>query len=157
MSVTKREYRVLSSDGVHNLAGVVYLPEGEAKGFFQVAHGMTEHIGRYERFMQDMAEAGWICFGYDHLGHGHTVNDDSELGFIAKNGGWELLVKDIKVFSDAIIAEYSEGKEKLPYCLMGSIRSKSKTYWWCYLPGTNRSKSRQTSGFRSSLDYNLFS
>ena len=42
MSYTKREYKVASSDGKHRLAGFVYLPEGEAKGFFHIAHGMTE-------------------------------------------------------------------------------------------------------------------
>ena len=119
MTFEKREFSVASSDGVHNLAGVVYLPEGEAKGFFHVVHGMTEHIGRYERFMSEMAEQGWICFGYDNLGHGHTANDDSELGFIAKKRGWELLAKDVKVFSDSVIAEYGKGKEGMPYCLMG--------------------------------------
>ena len=119
MTFEKREFSVASSDGVHNLAGVVYLPEGEAKGFFHVVHGMTEHIRRYEKFMSEMAEQGWICFGYDNLGHGHTANDDSELGFIAKKRGWELLAKDVKVFSDAVIAEYGKGKEGMPYCLMG--------------------------------------
>ena len=107
----------MSSDNIHNLAGVVYLPEGEAKGMFQVVHGMTEHIERYDRFMSDMASNGWICFGYDNLGHGHTANDDSELGYIAEKNGWELLAKDVKVFYDAVKAEF--GREDMKYCLMG--------------------------------------
>jgi alpha-beta hydrolase superfamily lysophospholipase len=69
MAIQKQEYKVLSSNGIHQLAGVVYLPETEPIGFFHVVHGMTEYIGRYERFMRQMAENGWICFGYDHLGH----------------------------------------------------------------------------------------
>ena len=96
MAIQKQEYKVLSSDRVHQLAGVVYLPEGEPVGFFHVVHGMTEYIGRYERFMTKMAENGWICFGYDHLGHGYTVNNDSELGYIAKKDGWSLLVQDVQ-------------------------------------------------------------
>ena len=66
----KISFSVPSSDGIHNLAGIVYMPSGEVKGFFQVVHGMTEYIARYDRFLCDMADEGWISFGYDHLGHG---------------------------------------------------------------------------------------
>ena len=118
MSIIRKEFCAPSSDGKHTLVGVVYLPEGEKKGFFHVVHGMTEHIGRYEKFMTDMAENGYICFGYDNLGHGKTVNDDSELGFIASKDGYLLLAKDVQVFSDAVRQEY-DAENKLPYILMG--------------------------------------
>ena len=64
MSYTKREYYVASSDTQHTLAGVVYEPCGEAKGYFHIVHGMTEHITRYDRIMSDLADGGirllWI-------------------------------------------------------------------------------------------------
>lgn len=116
MNVTVKKTTVLSCDGVHRLAGVVYIPDAEPKGIFQVVHGMTEHVGRYEEFMRYIASEGWICFGYDHLGHGYTANDDSELGFIAHKNGWDMLCRDVKIFSDAIRAEYGES---LTYVLMG--------------------------------------
>lgn len=115
--IVKKSFYVMSSDRVHNLSGVVYLPDGDIKGFFQVVHGMTEHIERYDRFLTNMAENGWISFGYDHLGHGKTVNDDSELGYIAKKRGWELLAKDVRVYSDAVRKEF--GNDDMPFCLMG--------------------------------------
>lgn len=115
----KQEFKVLSSDGVHTLAGAVYLPEGEPIGFFHIVHGMTEHIGRYDKFMTDMANAGYICFGYDNLGHGNTANDDSELGFIAGKNGHDLLAKDVKLFSDAVKIKYGTADKTLPYFLMG--------------------------------------
>ena len=118
MSYTKKEFKVLSSNGIHNLSGVVYLPEGEKKGFFHIVHGMTEYIGRYERIMSELADEGYICFGYDHLGHGKTVNDKSELGFFASKNGYDLLCRDVKVFSDAVRAEF-DPEGKLPYFLMG--------------------------------------
>lgn len=117
MSIEKRDFFVPSSDGVHTLAGVIYQPSGEARGFFQIVHGMTEHIARYEKIMFELAEAGWLCFGYDNLGHGHTVKEDSELGFIAGENGYDLLVRDVKAFSDAVFSEF--GREEKPYCLMG--------------------------------------
>ena len=119
MSFAKKEFCAPSCDGIHTLKGVIYEPDTAPIGFFQIAHGMTEHIGRYERIMSDLCERGFICFGYDHLGHGNTARDKSELGYIAKKSGWDLLCRDIKAFSDAVFAEYSEKYGKLPYFLMG--------------------------------------
>ena len=119
MAVKKLELKVLSNDGVHKLAGVVFLPTCQPVGFYQVVHGMTEYIGRYERFMTDMAERGWICFGHDHLGHGYTVNDAGELGFIAHEGGADLLQRDVQKVADAVIGHYTPAGQKLPYVLMG--------------------------------------
>ena len=115
MNVKIIDKNVLSSNGKNNVAGKVYLPDCEIKGFFHVVHGMTEHIGRYDSFMKYMAEQGYITFGYDHLGHGYTANDDSELGFIAERNGDDLLAKDVKVFYEAMKEEYGD----LPYYLMG--------------------------------------
>lgn len=115
MSVTKKSFTCPSSDGAHTLMGVVYEPDTAPKGYLHVVHGMTEHIGRYDRFMADMANAGFICFGYDALGHGNTAKNDDELGFIAKNDGWKLLVQDVKIFSDKIRQKYGD----LPYYLLG--------------------------------------
>ena len=120
MSYTVNSFTHPSSDGKHTLTGVVYCPDGEARGYFQVVHGMCEHIGRYERFMSQMADEGWICFGYDHLGHGKTAADPSEFGYIADKKGYELLIDDVKRFADAVIAEYSNKKGvSVPYVLMG--------------------------------------
>ena len=116
MAIEKKAFSVLSSDGKHLLKGYVYLPEGDIAGIFHVVHGMTEHIGRYDSFLTDMAKCGYIACGYDNLGHGYTANDDSELGYIADKDGWKLLAKDVRVFSDRVREEY--GKD-LPYYLMG--------------------------------------
>ena len=109
-------YSVPSCDGVHDLAGKVYLPDTSPKGIIHILHGMTEHIARYEPFMAEMAEVGYIACGYDHLGHGYTAADASELGYIADKGGHDLLLRDVKGFSDAVRAEYGQD---LPYILMG--------------------------------------
>ena len=120
MSYTVNSFTHPSSDGKHTLAGVVYCPDGDARGYFQVVHGMCEHIGRYERFMSQMAEEGWICFGYDHLGHGKTAADPSEFGYIADKKGYELLIDDVKRFADAVISKYTAEKGVSgPYVLMG--------------------------------------
>lgn len=116
MQITTYIKKVPSSDGTHELYGRVYLPQGEVKGLFHVVHGMTEHMERYESFMREMAAEGYICFGYDHLGHGKTARDNGELGYIAKKNGWKLLVDDVTAFGNAMREDFGE---KLPYILMG--------------------------------------
>jgi alpha-beta hydrolase superfamily lysophospholipase len=115
-TIQKISYSVPSSDGVHTLAGWVYIPVKQPVGILHVLHGMTEYIGRYDTFMREMAEVGYIVCGYDHLGHGSTVNDSSELGFITEKRGDLLLIRDVQVFSDAVRTAY--GKD-LPFVLMG--------------------------------------
>ena len=106
---------VLSSDGVHTLNGKVYIPDGDVKGYFHVVHGMTEHIGRYDEFLKEIAKCGYIAFAFDNLGHGFTAKDKSELGYIAKKGGYKLLGKDVSIFYNAVRQQYGD----YPYFLMG--------------------------------------
>ncbi len=107
--------KVLSSNGKTQLAGKVYLPDGEVKGYFHIVHGKTEHIARYDFLMRKIAEEGYITFAYDHLGHGYTAIDNSDLGFISERNGDDLLAHDVRVFFDAVKAEYGDH----PYYLLG--------------------------------------
>lgn len=114
MELRTENREVLSSDGIHTLKGRVYIPEGEIKGLFHVVHGMTEHIRRYDAFMAQMAENGYLTFGFDNLGHGETATPD-EWGYIAEKNGWEYLARDVAVFAGAMKKEFGE----LPYYLLG--------------------------------------
>ncbi len=114
MAYTKKEISVPSSDGLHMLKGVTYIPQGEIKGIFHLVHGMREYIGRYEHFLPFFAENGFVCVGYDHLGHGNTANE-GELGFIAQKGGYKYLIEDVYRFAEHIKSEFPD----LPYILMG--------------------------------------
>ena len=116
MEIRKEELRVKSSDKIHNLAGRVYIPDCEPKGIFQIVHGMTENISRYDRFMTFMANSGYIVCGSDHLGHGKTVNDESEYGFFAEKDGYKRVVDDVYIFGCAVREKFSK---ELPYYLMG--------------------------------------
>ena len=49
-----------------------WLPDGEAKGVVQLAHGMAEHSARYERFAQALTDAGYAVWIHDHRGHGES-------------------------------------------------------------------------------------
>ncbi len=115
MNYEIKTVKVKSSDNIHTLKGKIFIPEGEIKGIFHLVHGMTEHIDRYDGFFDAFAKRGYVCCGYDNLGHGKTANDAKELGFIAHKKGYDYLMRDVKVFSDKIRKNYPN----VPYILMG--------------------------------------
>ncbi len=109
------EIKIPSSDGVHSLRAKLYIPDTDPVGIFQIVHGMTEHIDRYDRFMLDICSLGYAVIGADNLGHGKSVHDDSELGFIALKNGWDFLCRDV-----ARVAEYAKALyPSLPHILLG--------------------------------------
>ncbi len=110
----KIQKEIPSSDGIHTLIGIVYLPE-EPKGIVQIVHGMAEHIGRYDAFMSYLAENGWIVCGHDHLGHGKTAENKDELGFFADKNGDLLICEDAFAFGNAVKEDYPS----LPLILLG--------------------------------------
>lgn len=108
-------FNLKSNDGVHLLNCKKYLPSGEIKGIFQLIHGMKEYIERYDSFLSFLCENGYICVTHDHLGHGKSVADNSELGFIASENGYNLLVDDCHLVTKQIKSEHPN----LPVFLLG--------------------------------------
>jgi alpha-beta hydrolase superfamily lysophospholipase len=78
------------------LPGVIWQPEGEIKAVLQIAHGMTEHMGRYERFAADLCAQGVAVAGFDLRGHGKN-SGDSQVASCAE-GGWHASVEDMHLF-----------------------------------------------------------
>ncbi len=114
MKFEVKEKKILSSDQKNTLWGVMYVPEGDIRGIFHLVHGMTEYIGRYEPLFESLASAGYLCYGFDNLGHGNTAREE-DLGFIASKNGWKFMVDDVKLFAESIKSDYPD----LPYILMG--------------------------------------
>ena len=112
--IQKIKKEIPSSDGVHVLRGFALVPE-EPRGIVQIAHGMTDHIGRYEAFMRYLADNGFIACGHDHLGHGTTAESKSEHGYFAKKDGYKLLYEDVYRFGEAVKKDYPD----LPLILLG--------------------------------------
>ena len=81
----------------------------------QVAHGMAEHIIRYEQFAMFLNSKGIIVIGHDHRGHGQTGEKNCAYGFFAESDGFERVVEDMKEVYDHIKELYP----KLPVFLMG--------------------------------------
>ena len=69
-----------SSDGLHKIAYYVRFPIGTVRGVVQISHGMCEYFRRYDDLAEFLTGLGFAVCGNDHLGHGDSVNDSSELG-----------------------------------------------------------------------------
>ena len=69
-----------SSDGKNTVSARIYVPNDKAiKGVLQIAHGMKDHIERYEILAEALTEKGYVVAGNDHVGHGKTAKDKSDL------------------------------------------------------------------------------
>lgn len=84
-------------DGL-NISAVAAVPPGEVYGVVQIIHGMNEYKERYFDFMDYLAEQGFISVIHDNRGHGHSVREEGDLGFMYENGG-EGFVADITQFN----------------------------------------------------------
>lgn len=75
------------------------------KGIVQIAHGMAEHILRYESFANYLVKSGYIVYGHDHRGHGRTAKTTEETGYFSDENGFDKVVDDVKQFTDFIHEE----------------------------------------------------
>ncbi len=99
-----------------------WLPDDEPSAVVQVAHGMAEHSGRYERFAQALTDAGYAVYADDHRGHGQTTG---EVGFFAETGGWGKVVEDLASVTQRIREEAPECPVVLFGHSMGSFMARA--------------------------------
>ena len=83
------------------LAMLVSVPEAAPRGVVQFVHGMCEHKERYIPFMEFLTANGYVCVIHDHRGHGASIKEERDLGYLYE-GGWEAMVEDVRVVSDWI-------------------------------------------------------
>lgn len=120
-----KEYEFPSSDGKTNIYVREYVPEGEIKGFVQIAHGVAEYAARYDDFMKFLAGNGYAAVANDHLGHGKSVSSEENRLFFAEENGWELVVEDMKTLHDQLKERFPGKKAVLFGHSMGSFLSRT--------------------------------
>lgn len=86
-------FKVRTLSGNLELSCLMVLPEGRPATVLQILHGMCENKEKYIPFMQYLASAGIACVIHDQRGHGASVKDPSELGYM-HGGGWEAMAGD---------------------------------------------------------------
>lgn len=90
----KKDFKLQVTNDI-TLLGVIYEPDGESKGVVQICHGMAEHIGRYDEFMQFLCNNGYVVVAYDQRGHGKTAGSVEKLGYMSDNDNFQALVDDL--------------------------------------------------------------
>ncbi|WP_417513701.1 alpha/beta fold hydrolase [Minwuia sp.] len=65
------------------------------RGAVYLAHGLAEHIERYDRFARALNAAGLAVAGHDHRGHGRTAASENDLGHFADRDGFDLMAGDL--------------------------------------------------------------
>ena len=109
MAIVRTEAYFNSSNGINKIRTLIWKDdELTPRGVFQIAHGMAEHIGRYDEFAKYIASNGFVVCGNDHLGHGKSVSDVSELGFIAEKNGDKRLVDDMHIITKIMNKKYPD-------------------------------------------------
>lgn len=95
------------------LFATLWLPDGEPRGFLQIVHGMTEHIGRYTALAQALTQHGFVVAGFDLRGHGRNPGNPEIASF--GEDGWEGSLQDMRLFFGLL----SERFPGLPHFLLG--------------------------------------
>lgn len=92
-----------------------WLPEDQPKAVVQIAHGMAERRGRYQRFGEALTRNGFAVYINDHRGHGETAGTVENLGYLGDGDGFKCMVADMKEMNNIIKKDYPE----IPIFLFG--------------------------------------
>lgn len=111
----KEEFYYDSADKKTKIHAIKWIPEIEIRAVLQIAHGMLEHIDRYDYFARFMAGQGLLVAGNDHLGHGASVLREEDRGFFSEGDGNMTVIKDIRKLREILKEEYND----LPYFILG--------------------------------------
>lgn len=129
-----QEFTFLSSDGHTQLHGAQWTPaDRKPRAVLQIAHGVAEHILRYDDFARYLNDRGILVAGHDHLGHGKSLPEGGTPVYFGDGATWETVVDDIHLLHDRLREQYPD----LPILLMGHSMGSflSRSYLIRY-PGT---------------------
>lgn len=128
MSFIKKEFTFKSVSGLADIHAASYLPENtEVRAVLQIAHGMAEHLERYEKFASYLCDNGVAVYINDHLGHGQSISSASELGYFGEKDGWRNFVEDCHQLSEIAKKENPDKKFIFFGHSMGSFVARAYT------------------------------
>ena len=110
-------FRFISSDGKTQLHACLWIPETKIRfrGVVQIAHGVSEHIMRYDGFARYLNQQGIVVAGHDHLGHGQSLQEGGTSVYFGEENGWQHAVDDIHKLHTLLAKRFS----RLPQLILG--------------------------------------
>lgn len=115
MAYQKTEFFFPSTTGLAEIHAAKYIPVGkEVVAVLQIAHGMAEHLERYEAFIEALSNEGIAVYIHDHLGHGKSVKSENEKGYFGEQS-YKGLVADCARLTEIAKDEYPS----IPYIIFG--------------------------------------
>lgn len=111
----KKEFYFKSKDNETEIHAIEWSPNAQPIAILQIVHGMVEFIDRYDAFARFLTDNGICVVGNDHLGHGLSVNNDEQLGYIAHEDGNGKVLGDIHSLRQMTEQKYPN----VPYFILG--------------------------------------
>ena len=116
MSYLHKDITFPSTDGVNTIHAELFIPsDNNIRGVLQISHGMMDYVGRYKLMAEALCAAGYVVAGNDHLGHGDSVKTPDDYGFFASEGGYRLVIDDLKRMNDILRQQFPD----VPVVLLG--------------------------------------
>ena len=91
-------------------------------GVIQIVHGMTEHMGRYEKIAEYFTKYGYVVVGNDIIGHGQNKRSDTDNIYM---DNWFNAVEDIMTVRKLIYNKYGSTPVYLLGFSLGSFLVRS--------------------------------
>ncbi len=105
-----------------SLATYAWTDVPDPVGVVQIAHGLAEHAGRYDRLAQALNAAGYLVHANDHRGHGRSITDvPGDFGA----PGFPGLAADVAAFGESLAADNPDLPLFLVAHSMGSFAAQS--------------------------------
>lgn len=102
----------------------------EVRGIIQIAHGMAEHILRYDHFARFLTQHGFVVYGNNHRGHGKEAKIK---GFFSEENGFAKVVDDMRQLTNIIQQQYND----IPVFIFGHSMGSFLTRRYMQLHGIN--------------------
>ncbi len=99
-----------SANGKNTVHACIWKPQGEICGVVQIIHGMSEYAERYAPLAKALAKRGFLVCADDHLGHGKTAENLSDLGHMGDGGDYKTVLQDIRKLTH-IAKKYAPDKK----------------------------------------------
>lgn len=105
----------------HSVQVYRWLPDNTPIALVQIAHGMAEHAGRYDRFARALTREGFGVFANDHISHGKTATSLEQIGLPSKENTFFHTMRNMAKLTDIMRDDYPSAPVFLFGHSMGSF------------------------------------